>query len=110
VTGLRARSGSATKIVLRFRAPTGNGRRGPAARRYLVKQSLSPIRGRRTFTRAQTLCKGNCKFAVTRVGTKIKLSITGLRPNTTYHYAITARDNVSGRLGPRSRAVTATTR
>ena len=31
-------------------------------------------------------------------------------PNTTYYYAIAARDNVSKRLGPRSEAVKAKTR
>ncbi len=102
VNGLKARTLSKTKIVLSFRAPGTDGARPPAARAYLVKQSLSPIRSRRAFTRAQTLCKGRCRFSVTRVGDTITLTITGLRSHTTYHYAVAARDNVTGRLGRRS--------
>jgi hypothetical protein len=43
---------------------------------------------------------GSCRVAVTRVGAKGTLTITDLHPSTTYYY--TARDNVSGKLGPRS--------
>jgi phosphodiesterase/alkaline phosphatase D-like protein len=32
----------------------------------------------------------------------VRLTITDLRPRTTYFYAVAARDNVSGRAGPRS--------
>jgi Tol biopolymer transport system component len=105
VVGLGARAASKTKVVLSFRAPGTDGARGPAARSYLVKQSTRPIRDRRGFRRAQTLCKGSCRFPVTRVGSQIKLTVTDLRPNTTYFYAIAARDNVSRRLGPRSQTV-----
>ena len=105
VTGLRARATSDTKIVLSFTAPGSDGARPPAARAYLVRQSRTPIRGIRDFTRARTLCRGSCRFEVPRVGIEINLTITGLRPNTTYYYAIAARDNVSNRLGPRSVAV-----
>ena len=110
VTGLRARSVSSTRIRLSFRAPGTNGRRGPAARKYLVKQSTRPIRSRRSFRRAKTLCRGRCKFDVTRVGVRVTLTITGLRPNATYYYSVAARDNVSGRLGRRSRTAKARTR
>jgi phosphodiesterase/alkaline phosphatase D-like protein len=47
---------------------------------------------------------------VTEVGSRIELTVTNLRPNTTYFYAIAARDNVSRRLGPRSPAVKVRTR
>ena len=106
---MTARAVSKTKIVLSFRAPGTDGARPPAARAYLVKQSTRPIRGRRGFRRAQTLCNGSCRFAITKVGTEIKLTITDLRPNTTYYYAVAARDNVSRRLGPRSQVVRART-
>ncbi len=96
--------------MLTFRAPGSDGSRPPAARSYLVKQSRRPIRSRRSFRRAQTLCGGACRFALTRIGEKVTLTITGLRPRTTYYYTIAARDNVSGRLGPRSRVVSARTR
>ena len=110
ITGLRARAASKTEIALSFRAPGSDGSRPPAARAYLVKQSPRPIRGARDFARAQTLCKGSCRFSITRVGTRINLTITDLLPNTTYYYALAARDNVSGKLGSRSTAVKARTR
>ena len=110
VTTLKGRASSKTTIALSFRAPGTDGARPPAARAYLVKQSPRKIRGARDFARAQTLCKGRCRFKVTRVGTTIKLTITDLRPKTTYYYAIAARDNVSERLGPRSAAVKVKTR
>ena len=62
---------SASKIALTFNAPSADGFRPPAARSYLVKQSSRPIRGPRGFARARTLCKGSCRFSVTRVGSKI---------------------------------------
>jgi hypothetical protein len=55
----------------------------------------------RSFSRAHALCKGSCRFTATAVGTTINLTVTGLRRRSTYYYAITARDNVSGKLGPR---------
>jgi len=105
VTGLGARVSSQTKIVLSFSAPGTDGSRPPAARRYVVKQSLGPIRDLRAFGRARTLCGGACGFPAIRVGAKLSLTITGLRRHTTYYYAVAARDNVSGRLGPRSLVV-----
>jgi len=96
---------SQTSVVLEFRAPGTNRARAPAARSYLVKQSTGPIRGSSGFRRAQALCDGSCRFKVTRVGTRLALTITGLRPRTTYYYSVAARDNVTRRLGPRSRAV-----
>jgi len=107
---LTARTLSKTKVLLSFRVPGTDGARPPAARAYLVKQSLSPIRNGRAFTRAQTLCKGRCRFSVTRVGSRITLTVTGLRPNTTYRYAVAARDNVTGRLGRRSPTASAKTK
>ncbi len=109
VTGLQARVLSATKIVLSFNAPGTDGNHPPAARSYLIKQSPRTIRGTHAFARARTLCNGNCRFSVTQVGGKVTLTITGLHPRTTYHYAAAAHDNVSGRLGPRSQTVSAKT-
>ena len=110
VTKVRVRSRSRSSIVLEFRAPGTHGARPPAARRYLVRQSLRPIRGRTDFRRADKLCGGSCRFAITRVGSTVRLTITDLRPGTTYHYAVAAYDNVSGRVGPRSVTVAARTR
>ena len=98
---------SKTKVKLSFLAAGSDGRRGPAARVYLVKQSLRPIRDARSFARADALCKGSCRFAVTALDTRLTLTVTDLRPGRTYYYAVAARDNVSARPGPRSRTVKA---
>ncbi len=110
VTGFRPNSVSATKIVLRFLAPGSDGTRGPAARGYVVKQSLRPVRDARDFERAHSLCGGTCRFAGMLLGQRVTLRVTGLRRHTRYYYAIRARDNVSGRLGPRSHTVKVKTR
>jgi len=110
VTGLRARPVSRTRVVLTFNAAGSDGRNEPAARSYSVRQSLRPLRRSRDFARAPSLCRGSCRFAVSAVGSKVTLAVTGLRRNTTYFYAVAARDNVSGRLGPRSRTVRVRTR
>ncbi len=99
VKALHARVLSSTQVVLFFAAPGSDGPRPPAAREYLIKQSPRPIRSARDFGHAQTLCHGRCRFNVTAVGTKIKLTITHLRPHSTYYYVIAARDNVSDRPG-----------
>ncbi|MDP1850017.1 MAG: hypothetical protein Q8K79_19685 [Solirubrobacteraceae bacterium] len=104
VIKLRGRARSRTAIVLTFSAPGTDGRRGPAARRYLVKQSLRPMRTRRDIARAPALCRASCRFSVSRVGTRIILNVRNLRPRTRYHYRIAAYDNVTGRPG-RSRGI-----
>ena len=111
VEELRAHAPSRTTVVLTFLAPGTDGSRPPVARTYLVKQSRRPIRGARGFRRAPALCDGRCRFpSLHRVGSKATLTVEDLRPRTSYHYAVAARDNVSGRLGPRSRSVSAATR
>jgi len=111
VTGLRARALSRRRIELSFFAPGSDGAKEPAARSYLIKQSRRRIRGARGFRRAQSLCKGRCRFAdVTEVGAKITLKVTDLRRRTTYYYAVAARDNVTGKLGRRSRPAKVKTR
>lgn len=102
VVRLHARAASRNRVVLLFGAPGTDGSRPPAARRYLVKQSFRPIRSTRDPAGTQTLCHGSCRFAVVTVGTRIRLTVTNLRPHTRYFYAVAARDNVSGRPGPRA--------
>ncbi len=97
-------------VRLTFRAAGTDHAKPPAARSYLIKQSLHRIRGRRRFRRAGALCKGSCAFKVTAVGARIKLTIAHLRRHRTYFYAVAARDNVSARTGPRSKTVKAHTR
>ena len=110
VSVFAARATAARKIVLTFRAVGSNGSKAPAAHGYLVKQSLRPIRSAREFDRAATLCKGTCSFRVTRLNAALTLSVTGLRPRTTYYYKVAARDNVSGLTGALSKTATAKTR
>lgn len=105
VRDLRARAFTSTKVTLRFKAAGTDRDRPPAARAYLVRQSLRPIRSVREFRRARAVCSRSCRFAVTAVGAQNTLTVSGLRPKTTYYYAVAARDNVSGRLGPRSATV-----
>ena len=110
IKALTARAISSMQILLGFLAPGSDATKPPAARTYLIKQSRRPIRDARSFMAAQTLCNGYCRFNVTLVNTRINLTITHLAPNTTYYYAIAARDNVSGKLGPRSPTIATRTR
>ncbi len=105
VTTLVARRSGRATAVLRFDAAGSDGSGQPAAQGYVIRQSLRPIRSARDFDRASALCGGTCRFEVTAVGAKMTLTVSQLRRRTTFHYAIAARDNVSGRLGPRSPSV-----
>jgi len=109
VTDLRAQTISNTQIELSFNAPGTDANHPPPARSYLVKQSPHPIRSARAFARAQTLCHGACRFTIAAIGDKVTLTVTDLRPHTTYYYAIAARDNITAKQGPRSQTVTART-
>ena len=91
---------SSGKVVLSFRSAGSDGSKPPAARGYVVKQSRKPIRTAADFRRAPALCGGTCRFDITDVKAEITLKVKQLRPDTTYYYAIAARDNVSGRIGP----------
>ena len=110
VTTLSARPSGRGAAVLSWKAPGSDASRPPAARGYLVRQSLRPIRSARDFARAQTLCRGTCRFAVRALNTSITITVTDLRPRATYYYAVAARDNVTRRPGPRSKTVMVRTR
>jgi hypothetical protein len=101
VRGLIATPTGRRTATLRFRAAGTNGSRPPAATRYTITQSSRSPGSARGRSRKRTLCGGTCRFTVTRVGTQIMLKVTDLLPGTTYVYAVTARDNVSGRHGRR---------
>ena len=103
VATLAATATAVGKVVLTFPAAGSDGSKAPPARRYLVKQSLSPIRTATDFRRAAALCGGSCAFDLTELPGTLKLDVTDLRRRTTYYYAVAARDNVSGRTGPRSK-------
>ena len=102
---LTARVLSGTAIKLSFTAPGTDGHRPPAATSYLIAQTRTPIHTRRAFLAAPRLCSGRCRFAVRIVGTTLSLTITHLRPGASYYYTVAARDNVTGRPGPRNAAV-----
>jgi hypothetical protein len=105
VEGLSARATSPTEVVLTFLAAGSNGTSPPPASRYVVKQSLKPIADAGDFKDAQTLCGSQgCGFDAPGVGQPLDLTITDLRPNTTYYYAVAAR-NEAGQQGPRSQTV-----
>ncbi len=109
VTGLRARTRGKSQVELDFDAAGTDANHPPPAKSYVVKQSFGPIRDARSFARAKSLCKGFCRFPVSQVGGRISLTVTDLRPHTTYYYAVVAVDNVSARPGPRSQTVRART-
>ena len=102
VTRLAARASGRGRIQLSFRAPGTDGAKPPAARSYIIKQSLRPIRTARDFDRAPALCRGRCSFDITAVGATVRLTVTHLRPRRRFHFAVVARDNVSGRTGRRA--------
>jgi hypothetical protein len=105
-----SRAASRTGAVLTFDAVGTDGSKAPAARAYVVKQSLRPIRTKRDFDRAFALCSGGCSFKITRIGASLNLTVNRLKRGRRYYYAIAARDNVSLLPGPRSRTVSALTR
>ena len=107
VTDLTARPTGRRTLTLSFKSVGTDGSKLPGARTYLIKQSRRPIRSGRAFRRAPSLCKGRCSFAITRIGAPVTLKVTRLSRKRTYYFAIAARDNVSGRAGPRSKTIKA---
>ena len=104
----RARRGGDRQGRRTAELPGGRQRRhkAPAARRYVVKQSTRPIRTLADFNRAPSLCRGRCSFEeLTSIKSMVTLEVTKLVRNRLYYYAVAARDNVSSRIGPRSRTV-----
>ena len=93
-----------------FRSVGTNNKNAPAAQRYLVKQSLRPIRTKRDFERAFALCSGGCSFKIIRIGARLNLTVNRLKRSRRYYYAIAARDNVSSLPAPRSRPISPRTR
>ena len=88
--------------------PTGGCSAGPAKSRTLARRTArqaasavarNPHARRAASAAAETL----------QIGTCVSLTITNLKPHTTFYYSIVALDNVTGRRGPRSRTVKART-
>ena len=99
ISDLSVSSPGKRKVHLSFHAAGTDGSKPPGARRYLVKQSRRPIRTKRQFSRAHSLCKGKCSFKITDVGAPLTLKITDLHRRARYYYAVRALDNVTGRVG-----------
>ncbi|HVE45868.1 MAG TPA: IPT/TIG domain-containing protein [Acidimicrobiales bacterium] len=98
VRGLAARAVSSRDIELSFRAAGSVGDAGPAAERYVVRQSRAPIT-EANFDTAPSLCGGICDdFVVNEVGEVLRLAVGKLTPGTRYHYAVAAlgADDVMG--------------
>jgi hypothetical protein len=91
-TRLSAKASIRSRIRLRFRAPGSDGRSGPPVRRYIVKQSDRRITSSRDFRRARSLCRGSCRFAPRRRGSRLSLSVRRVCPGKRYYYAIRAKD------------------
>jgi hypothetical protein len=108
VNDLAAGEATRSTVELSFRAVGTDGRAPPAARRYLFRQSERPIETLDDFARARPLCGGACEFEPGGVGTRVSLSLTDLRPGTTYHWAVRAQ-GPDGRLGPLSNNASAAT-
>lgn len=103
VTDLVAQALSNTAVELSFSAPGSDEASPPPASAYVIKQSNVPMASLEDFEQARTLCGGvDCTgFSPIAVGDRLSLKITGLRPETTYFYALRARDG-AGQLGPMS--------
>jgi chitodextrinase len=110
VPGLSARARSRTSVRLSFRAPASDRTAGPPASRFVIRQARRPITSAARWKRARPLCRGGtCRFGVRRVGQRLSLTVTGLRPGARYHYAVQAVDE-AGNRGRRSRSVVVRTR
>lgn len=108
LTTIRAKPLTLRSIRLLFAAVASDRGKGPAVSRYIIVQSKRPIDSARDFRRAKRLCGKLCSFSTEGVGSRLKLTVTDLRPATTYHYAIRALDE-AGNKGKRSRSVRART-
>jgi len=108
VTDLAASAVSASEIELTFSAVGSDGSEPPPAGEYVVKQALTPITDQAAFDAARTLCDQVCTFTPEDVGDPISLTVADLDPDTSYHYAVRARNDAGG-LGPLSQSVQATT-
>lgn len=110
VTDLVATALSDRAVELSFSAPGSDDAAPPPATSYLIKQSRTPISSLEDFDKERALCGGlDCTTLSPRaVGDRLTLKVTSLTPDTTYFYALRARDE-AGQLGPLSNVAQVTT-
>jgi len=105
ITSLGAMPLSHNEIRLEFPAAGMDGNKNPPATEYIVKQGAAPFSDDAGFGAAASLCDGGiCRFSPAAVGDKLILDVKNLTPDTTYYYAIKARDD-NGNDGPMSEVV-----
>jgi len=108
VKGLAAQVESHSRLKLSFEAAGAISGYRPPASRYVVKQSQEAIDDAADFGAAQALCGGVCAFEPAQVGDTLRLTLTGLKPETRYYYAVQALDG-DNHAGPISASVSAST-
>lgn len=108
VSDLAAAAVSDKEVRLTFSAIGSNGDEPPPTKAYIVKQSNGAIVDGGSFAEAKSLCGGLCRFDPPAIGEVLALSVTGLHPGTTYHYALRPVDD-AGNAGPVSNVVSVTT-
>jgi len=105
ITPLGAMPLSHNEVRLEFPAAGMDGNKNPPATEYIVKQGAAPFSGDAGFAAATSLCDGGiCRFSPAAVGDKLILDVKNLTPDTTYYYAVKARDD-NGNDGPMSEVV-----
>jgi hypothetical protein len=108
VDDLAANAAADDTVAMSWSAPASDAAYPPPAAKYVVKASRTPIDSDAAFDVAPALCGGTCTFAPPAVGARLSLSLAGLTPGTTYHFAVRAL-NDAGQVGARSNPVSATT-
>ncbi|HUP69820.1 MAG TPA: YCF48-related protein [Acidimicrobiales bacterium] len=110
VPTLSATATGPTEVALRFPvAPAAGAGSGPAAG-YVIKQSGAEIASDEAFAAAGAVCsatEGVCPAPPGAVGDEVTHVVTGLDPETTYHFALRAAGPAG--LGARSNDASATT-
>ena len=99
---------SGTTARLTFSAVGTDGRAPPAARRYVVRQSTTPITSDADFDAALPLCGGTCEFGPSGVGQPLSLTVDDLARGTIFYWAMRA-EATDGRRGPLSNVASAAT-
>ncbi|HEX2699326.1 MAG TPA: kelch repeat-containing protein [Acidimicrobiales bacterium] len=108
ITDLAARVVDGSDVELTFSAPPSDGDLGPPARAFVIKQAEAPIEDNDAFERARTLCDPCREYILpAAVGDHLSLTVPGLPPGRTHHFAIRAV-NEADMMGDLSNPASAT--